>query len=746
MKKIILLSFCMACWSVNLFAQTVLHGTVFSVGSGSDATSLPGATVVESGSTNGTITDNSGRFSISISSALPVKLVASFVGLIPDTFLVNDSSSPIKFSLHESDALAKEVQVVGKRQTTEISTLKTRSVEILGEGELLKAACCNLSESFETNPSVDVSYGDAVTGIKEIQLLGLSGIYTQMMAEAIPTLRGLSVPYGLNFVPGPWIESIQISKGAGSVANGYEALTGQINVEFKKPEKTKPFFLNLFADDEARVEANIVANTKLSDKWNYMLLLNGSNRSYKFDNNNDGFLDQPLLQSYNMYNRFFYRSGQNLEGQIGVKTLYEDRSGGQSKFIESVDKGTTNAYGFRVITKRAEMYTKTGLVFPSTPWKSMGLQLSGTVHDQQSFYGLRTYNAQQQSFYSNYSYINIIGTTDHKYKIGGDFKWDYYNESLNDSVFTRMESVPGVFGEYTFGGDDHKFGIIAGVRADYHNLYGWWFTPRLHLKYNFTDNLIVRVSGGRGYRTPNVYADNMGVFVSSKKLIVLESPKPEDAWNGGANITGKTSLAGHEASLSVDYYYTNFNNQLIMDQYSQSDAVLYYNLKGSSTASSLQATFSYEIVERLNLRLSYKIDDVNTDYLTLKSMQKPLLANNKALMNLSYATSNEIWKFDATLQWEGQKNLPVAADDHLHNPATENAIVKSPDYFLLQAQVTKQFRKWEAYLGGENLLNVMQHHPIISANNPFSSTFDATRIYGPIMGPKVYVGIRLTIN
>lgn len=736
----------MACWSVNLFAQTVLHGTVFSVGSGSDATSLPGATVVESGSTNGTITDNSGRFSISISSALPVKLVASFVGLIPDTFLVNDSSSPIKFSLHESDALAKEVQVVGKRQTTEISTLKTRSVEILGEGELLKAACCNLSESFETNPSVDVSYGDAVTGIKEIQLLGLSGIYTQMMAEAIPTLRGLSVPYGLNFVPGPWIESIQISKGAGSVANGYEALTGQINVEFKKPEKTKPFFLNLFADDEARVEANIVANTKLSDKWNYMLLLNGSNRSYKFDNNNDGFLDQPLLQSYNMYNRFFYRSGQNLEGQIGVKTLYEDRSGGQSKFIESVDKGTTNAYGFRVITKRAEMYTKTGLVFPSTPWKSMGLQLSGTVHDQQSFYGLRTYYAQQQSFYSNYSYINIIGTTDHKYKIGGDFKWDYYNESLNDSVFTRMESVPGVFGEYTFGGDDHKFGIIAGVRADYHNLYGWWFTPRLHLKYNFTDNLIVRVSGGRGYRTPNVYADNMGVFVSSKKLIVLESPKPEDAWNGGANITGKTSLAGHEASLSVDYYYTNFNNQLIMDQYSQSDAVLYYNLKGSSTASSLQATFSYEIVERLNLRLSYKIDDVNTDYLTLKSMQKPLLANNKALMNLSYATSNEIWKFDATLQWEGQKNLPVAADDHLHNPATENAIVKSPDYFLLQAQVTKQFRKWEAYLGGENLLNVMQHHPIISANNPFSSTFDATRIYGPIMGPKVYVGIRLTIN
>jgi outer membrane receptor for ferrienterochelin and colicins len=746
MKKIISLSFWMAALSLNSLAQTVLHGTVFSVNSGANSISLPGATVVESGTNNGTITDNSGQFSLAVSSPLPVKLIASFVGLIPDTFLVNDAFSSVKFSLKESEALGTEVQVVGKRQSTEISTLKTRSVEILGEAELLKAACCNLSESFETNPSVDVSYGDAVTGIKEIQLLGLSGIYTQMMAEAIPTLRGLAVPYGLNFVPGPWMESIQISKGAGSVANGYEALTGQINIEFKKPETTKPFFLNIFADDEARVEANIVANTKLSNKWKYMLMLNGSNRSMKFDNNNDGFLDQPLLQSYNMYNRFLYHSGKNLEGQIGVKTLYEDRSGGQSKFIEAVDKGTTNAYGFEVITKRAEVYTKTGLVFPATPWKSMGLQLSGTVHDQQSFYGLRTYNAQQQSFYSNYSYINILGNTDHKYKVGADYKWDYYNENLNDSAFTRMESVPGVYAEYTFGGDDHKLGIIAGARADYHNIYGWWFTPRLHLKYNFTDNLIVRVSGGRGYRTPNVYADNMGVFVSSKKLIVLESPKPEDAWNGGANITGKTSLAGHEASISVDYYYTSFNNQLIMDQYSQSDAVLYYNLNGSSTASSLQTTISYEIIDRLNLRLSYKIDDVNTDYLTVKSMQKPLLANNKALMNLSYATSNEIWKFDATLQWEGSKNLPIAADAHIHNPASENAIEKSPDYFLLQAQVTKQFRKWEAYLGGENLLNVMQHHPIISANDPFSYTFDATRIYGPIMGPKVYVGIRLTIN
>ncbi len=741
MKKRIGLSVMIAFFSVNTIAQTVLQGMVFSAKAG---TSLPGATVVELGTVNGAITDLNGGFSLSVSTHFPVKIVASYVGLLPDTLLVSAPSTTIHFSLHESMSVSNEVQVVAKRQSTEISTLKTRSVEILGEQELLKAACCNLSESFETNPSVDVSYGDAVTGIKEIQLLGLSGIYTQMMSEAIPTLRGIAVPYGLNFVPGPWMESIQISKGAGSVANGYEALTGQINIEFKKPEKTKPFFLNLFADDEGRVEANIVANTKLANKWKYMLMMNASNRITKLDQNQDGFLDQPLLQLYNLYNRFIYHSGKNLEGQIGVKTLYENRSGGQSKFIKSVDKGTTHAYGFEVITKRAEIYTKTGLVFPATPWKSIGLQLSGTVHDQQSFYGLRNYNAKQQSFYSNYSYINIIGTTDHKYKIGADYKWDYYNESLNDSAFTRLESVPGVYAEYTYSCDDSKFGIIAGARADYHNIYGWWFTPRLHVKYNFTDNLIVRVSGGRGYRNPNVYADNMGVFVSSKKLIVLESPKPEDAWNGGANITGKTSLQGHEASLSVDYYYTSFNNQLIMDQYSQSDAVLYYNLKGSSTASSLQTTLSYEVVDRLNLRLSYKIDDVNTDYLTVKSMQKPLLANNKALMNLSYATANEIWTFDATLQWEGSKNLPVAAN--ASTPINENSIKKSPDYFLLQAQVTKQFKKWEAYLGGENLLNVMQHDPIISANNPFWSTFDATRIYGPIMGPKIYIGIRLTIK
>ncbi len=725
----------------SLNAQSVqITGTVLGTELNGKKYSLPFANVFWEETLSGTSTDEKGFFKLAVIDTLPHNLIISYVGYYSDTIQVNDYRKKIEVQLKSQEL--KTVQIISKRQTTEISTLKPINSELITEGELLKAACCNLSESFETNPSVDVNYNDAVTGSKEIQLLGLSGIYTQTLAENIPTLKGLAVPYGLNYVPGPWMSSIQISKGAGSVANGYEAITGQINVEFKKPEKTDHFFINLFQDDQGRSEFNSINNIFISKRWKYMLMTHADYIGKKSDHNNDGFLDQPLTKQINVYNRLFYNDGKKLEGQIGLKTLYEDRVGGQVNFNKSNDKGTTNSYGFGVVTKRAELYTKTGLIYPKTPYKSMGLQTSFTYHEQDAFFGLKKYSGNQKSAYFNFSHINIISTTDHHIKAGADYKYDDYNESYNDSAFFRIESVPGIFGEYTYGGESKKFGAILGARVDYHNLFGWLFTPRLHLKYNLSPEFIIRLSGGRGFRTPNPFADNIGVMVSSKKLLVLEKPNLEDAWNGGLNITTRFKFLNHEGSLALDYYRTEFKHQLIIDQYSRPDAVLYYNLIGKSYANSFQTTLTYELIDRLNIKLAYKLDDVHTDFLTQTNKLKPLVSRDKALVNFSFKTRKEFWIFDATLQWEGVKPLPATNSDAHHMLETNY----SPDFYMMQAQVTRVFKTWDIYFGGENLLDFTQHNPIIASNSPFSSNFDASNVWGPIMGRKFYIGIRLSIK
>ena len=739
MKKNILLIL-LVCAGKFATAQTV-KGKVLETGSDKKEQPLIGASVHWAGISTGTVTDTEGNFELKVSDTVKRILVVQYVGYLSDTIHAHDPSKFIEVHLRQSKTL-KEVNVKSKRDATVISTIQPRNTELITTGELLKAACCNLSESFETNPSVDVNYTDAVTGAKEIQMLGLSGIYTQLLTENIPTLRGLGSIYGLNYIPGPWMESIQISKGAGSVANGYEATTGQINIEFKKPESNdEKFFVNLFTDSHGRVEANTINTVKLNNKWSYMLMLHGDYAGLKEDANDDGFLDLPLSKQLNIYNRFRYHSGKKLEGQAGIKAIIEDRIGGQTKFDAGTDKGTTNAYGIGVKTKRFEAYTKTGIVYPKTPYKSMGLQLSATYHDQLSYFGLKEYNGTQQSFYANYVYISIIKNTNHKIKLGADYKYDHYNENYNQSPTTSMEQVPGAYAEYTFDYKE-KFGAIAGSRIDYHNKYHWIYTPRLHLKYNFTPDIIVRVSGGKGFRTPHVYADNIGVMASSKALVILEEPKPEIAWNSGANMTIRYKVFAHEGSWSVDYYYTNFENQLIVDQYSNPYAVLYYNLRGTSYANSLQTTFTVELAEGLNLKLAYKLDDVHTNYLVVKSIAKPMLSRNKGLVNLDYETPRKKWRMNATAQLEGAKPLPVKSGEN------STAFVKaySPSFVMLNAQVTKVFKKWELYGGAENILGYTQKNPIVSAANPFSNEFDATNVWGPITGQKFYVGMRMSLK
>jgi len=733
--------------SFKLYAQQstdYLKGKVFEQVEDGSKLPLFSANVYWSGTTVGAITDENGNFSIS-RLRQSTKLVVSFIGFQNDTIETKGKSN-VEVTL-KSSVVLDEVTVVHRRKTTEISLLEPLKVEVLSEKELQKAACCNLSESFETSPSVDVSFTDAVTGTRQIQMLGLAGPYVQITRENIPDIRGLSAIYGLSYVPGTWIESIQLNKGAGSVANGFESITGQINVELRKPEDSERLYLNIYANQEGNFEGNLHLSQKVNDKWSTGLLLHSKNNSFKHDQNMDGFLDNPLSTYYIGLNRWKYQNPNGLEAQLGVKGTFIESTGGQLKFNPETDAMTTNYWGMRMNVNRYEGWAKIGKVFKDFPGGSVGLQLSWTTHQQNSYFGLNSYNADQNMAYANLLYQGIIGNTNHKFRTGASFQYDKYNEHFNDTVFKRNEMVPGAYFEYTYSHLE-KFSVVAGLRADYHNVYGAFVTPRLHLRYAITEKTVLRASAGRGQRTASILSENSGLFASSRKIIIQgknnDNPyglEPEVAWNYGLNFTQKFTLDYRNGSVSVDFYRTDFLNQIVIDLDQDPQEVNFYNLEGKSYANSFQAQFDYELVKRLDIRMAYRWYDVKVTY-DDNLEDKPLVSSHRAFLNFGYETRNH-WKFDYTINWQGKKRIPFTGS----NPSEYRLDEFSPSFYLMNAQISKAFKeKFEVYLGGENLLDYMQPNPIISNEDPFGNYFDSSLIWGPVMGRLFYLGLRYRIK
>jgi hypothetical protein len=744
-SPVILVSFLMLLASPSFGQDKTLEGFVYEKQDGSKkGTALPGASLYWLGTTKGTTTNSDGAFKITIPDNTSARLIVSYVGYHTDTLEISGSGKK-NIYLKRSVAL-NEVTIEGRKESTQISTIKTINTQQINQKELLKAACCNLSESFETNPSVNVSYADAITGAKEIQMLGLAGIYSQIMTENIPANRGLGGTYGLSYIPGPWMESIQITKGSGSVANGFESTTGQINVEYLKPETADTVYVNGYAASTGNTELNAHHKFRVSPKASTILMFHGENMKTKWDHQDDDFLDMPLMHNFNVFNRWSVTDGENYEMQFGVRAITERRRSGQSFYNYGDEADTTSGYGVQVKTNRIDAFSKTGLIFPATPWKSLGLILSGSYHDQNSYFGLKTYDGIQGSFYGSLIYMSIIGNTNHKWKAGLDFRHDDYNETYLLNAYDRTENVPGAYAEYTINLND-KFGAVAGGRADYHSEWGMFYTPRLHLKYNFTCDIILRASAGRSFRTSNVFADNISIMASSRSLRITEKLNPERAWNYGVNFTAKFTQFERPATFNIDYYVTEFSNQVIVDTYSSADDILIYNLDGDSYSRSFQVSLDYEAFENFDVRIAYKNDRVVMSYLGVPS-QKPLVPEHKGLLNLAYNTPKENWRIDFTAQYHGETKLSYAITEELHPGHTETQVKNntSPDYVTLLAQITHVFnRKWEVYLGGENLTNYRQESVVLNATDPFSPGFDATNIWGPVMGTKIYAGFRFKI-
>jgi len=706
---------------------------------------LAGASVVWLGTTNGTITDTSGVFNISLKDGIS-RLVISYTGYAPDTLTVTDQKE-LKIILASGKQL-NEVKVFAKQRSTYLSAMNSVRTQIMTEKELFKAACCNLSESFETNPSVDVSYNDAVTGSKQIQLLGLSGNYTQLTVENLPGPRGIVTPLGLNTIAGPWIESIQLNKGVGSVINGYESIAGQINIELKKPEKAERLYANAYINSMGKTDLNLNLAQKFGKKWSSALLLHDDLLTNKtIDFNKDGFRDLPTGNQFTALNRWKYEDGKGLLFQVGIKYLNDSRTGGQTAFDPDKDKLTTENYGLGIKMNRVDGFAKIGYVFPGKKYKSIGLQLSAFDHNQDSYFGLTTYNADQTNFYANLIYQSIIGTTAHKFRTGLSFVSDKYNEDFKTSNYKRTETVPGAFFEYTFTPVE-KLNIVAGLRADHNSLYDWFVTPRLHIRYEPVKGTTIRLSVGRGQRTANIFAENMSVFVSSRQINILSSSTsgaygldPEVAWNKGISVDQKFKLFDRDASFAADYFRNDFNKQVVVD-IEDPRQVKIYNLNGKSYSNSLQFELNAEPARKLEVRLAYRFFDVKTTYGNAL-LEKPFIAKNRAFANFAYEVSG--WKFDYTFNYNGSKRIPGTSG----NPLQYQRNTTSPSYVSMNAQINKVVGKkhpFEIYLGGENLTNYFQKNVIIAADQPFSNYFDASLVWGPVSGRLFYTGFRYKIK
>ena len=622
----------------------------------------------------------------------------------------------------------KEVTVTA-HQAGRVKTSGIGNMELISSKELLRAACCNLGESFTTNPSVDVNYADATTGAQQIKLLGLSGTYVQMLTENIPNYRGVAAPYALGYIPGPWMQSIQVSKGASSVKNGYESITGQINVEFKKPQATPFADANIYYNTKGKLEANLGANLKLSDKWSTALLGHYEILDKAHDDNGDGFVDMPKIRQGSLQSRWAWL-GDKYIFQASVKGLKEHREGGQIGHHSAV---FMHPYLIDITNECYEAFTKNAYFLNEEHATNVALILSGSLHHENATYGTKLYKADQRN-----GYASLLFETDfnehHNLSTGLSLNHDYLDEQISKSD----ETTPGIYAQYTYKIGE-KLIVMGGLRWDYSNIYGSFVTPRVHLKYAPNDIVTLRGSIGKGYRTSHVLAENNYMLASGRQMVIDADLDQEEACNYGISAALSIPIGDKKLELNAEYYYTNFLHQVVTDLDSNPHAIHFTNLDGKSYSHTWQVEATYPLFQGFTMTATYRRTDVKCTYDGVLR-EKPLTNSYKGLLTASYAPGLGKWQFDVTLQLNGGGRMPTAYTTADGSPSWDN---RYKGYEQLSAQVTRFFRHWSIYAGGENITGFKQKNPIIGADDPWGSRFDSTMIWGPIHGAVYYIGVRL---
>ncbi len=720
-------------------AQAQISGVVYGLNPNGDKVTLPQANVYWQNSEVGVTTDMNGNYTLE---TVPGKttLVASYVGYRSEKKIVISRKGFTNFVLKPTAETLDGVDVTGRAKATSVDASRADLTYKIDDQELRKAACCNLSESFETNASVDVAYTDAITGTKQIEMLGLAGKYALIQRENIPYVRGLNANSGLGFIPGPFLEGIQVTKGLSSVMNGYESLTGQINVELLKPETSPRFLVNAFGNQGARAELNLLYTQPLGDRAGNTTLLHMGTIPIAMDVNDDDFADMPLNRQFNITNRTHFKGNNGWEGQVGVHFIDQEKRGGQLGFLND-DLQAPEAWGFSDRTRRAELFGKTGYVFENSVNRSFGFIYSASWQEKKAQFGERRYTGTQNALYLNSIFQDIIGNTSHKYRTGLSLQADEVSEGLRQNneadiyQHERTEIVPGAYFEYTFA-PNPRVTLVAGLRGDYNSYFEELFvTPRVNLRYAVSDLTTFRLGGGRGQRTPNFIAENYNVLASSRSLNFSNKVLPEVAWNSGFSVDQFIPVKGtKQIRLVADVFYTYFERKQVTDLDLSALEAFLINSRGSESLS-VMAQADYTWFEGFESRLAYKYLRALDQFVDSKNWvyQVP---RHRAFLNLAYETQNQ-WKFDATFNWFGQKRQPSTATSA--QPFQREEF--SPSFNTVNLQVNKSFQRLEFFVGVTNLFNFRQDNPIVNAENPFHPYFDSNFTWGPIFGRMTYAGL-----
>ncbi|MBQ9310432.1 MAG: TonB-dependent receptor [Bacteroidales bacterium] len=634
-----------------------------------------------------------------------------------------------------ADSLEASV-FTARTNTNYLSKVKDIRTEVISSAGLMKMACCTLAESFENSASVTVGYADATTGARQIRLLGLSGIYTQMLDENRPAMRGITAPFALSYMPGPWLESIQVGKGSPSVVNGTESITGSINLEHRKPTDGKPLFLNASVMDDTKSDFNVTSSLQVSDNLYTVLMghVDGNFRTY--DMNGDGFADEPARLQINVANRWLWYSPK-VQVRWGLRYVHDTREGGQ----------ISGPWKSDVTNNIANAYMKVGRSLRDDGSSSIALVADYTLQKTASAFGNNGYDAGQHSIFANLLYLNKF-TDAHEITAGVNATVDYIDEdinagglSINGTSRTLAQFAP--YAEYTFRNGE-KFSLIAGLSGTAVPQYGFYPVPRLTVKYQPAEALVLRANGGRGLRFSHPVADNIGILSTGKSISGdLSARVLEDAWTFGGNATYYFS---DNTYLSLDCFNTRFASALFADR-EAANAIVLYSLDGHEAWSrNFQADFSMEPLNRLSFTLTGRLTDAKAWQPSGGGRELPLSSRYKVVFNTQYKIGANRWIFDFTASLNG----PARVYDFMKDLRDEDGMLlypdgKTPVYPLLYAQITRRFRGFDIYVGGENLTGSMQMHPVVDADTPFADTFDAASVWGPLMGAKFYVGFRMTI-
>ncbi len=654
---------------------------------------------------------------------------------------VSDTTAALKITANKVVEL-KEV-VIKEKVNRELNTLETRNVETIGKREFQKAACCRLSESFDNSGSVSVSETDAVTGAKEMEILGLRGIYSLMTLDNMPDFSGINYPFALDMIPGTWLNQVAISKGISNAINGSNGFSGQVNIGLKNPFEEPPLFVNVYGNTMGRFEANVHLNKVLKNPaFATGLFVHGSKNFVKTDYNNDNYLDMPLSSQFNVLYKIAMNGLGPWESGLSVHFVKDQREAGQA----NVDP--EHPYVAKSDAQRFAISGNTGFVGFDKEGRTMGFKYQYSNNLLDANYGALNYAGKQTKGYFQALYEDRFDEGNHIIYAGGSLLAEKLEQVISNGDYDRKEFVPGVYAEYSYNPEltadsrfVKRFGLVATIRADFHNLYGTQVAPTLTAKYNLSQDQVVRANIGKGYRTPYFFTDNISSFVNGRQFSIESELEAEEAINYGVSYVLKSKIADRNFTFNGDLYQTSFQNQIIVDQETDLKSVRVSNLEGNSKTTSGLLSSSYDVIDGFNVKVAYKWNHIVFDQQGIE-VHKMLVPKHRVLLALHYTTWDENWEFSNTTTWLGNQEYLVRT---LENGNAIQERHEAKPYLTTNAQVTRKFKAFDIYVGGENLTNERQKLPIQGMDNPQGSLFDVSQVYAPLMGIRGYVGLRWTL-